>query len=152
MITKICQTCSQPFKTWPCRVGKYCSHACSAAGTLNSPFIPNHPDYVPSEARKRQGQKMRQYVGEKCWNWKGDYSMSKRQKHFRIQKLKGKPKVCEHCGEKASEWANKDHKYSLNPEDYIGLCRRCHTIYDLKMGFRKLSPRFFLRGRVLDRS
>ena|SRR3990167_933107 len=32
---KICQTCKQEFKTRPSRVGKYCSHSCTAKSTHN---------------------------------------------------------------------------------------------------------------------
>ena len=135
MITKICSHCKKEFSTFPSRIGRYCSRRCSAFGNPNKHFKKGHTIIVPHEARARQGEKMRAYRGEKCWNWKGN-NISKRQIHWRIQRLKGKPDTCTHCGKKAVDWANKDHKYSLNPNDYIPLCRKCHMNYDFKKGLR----------------
>lgn len=70
--------------------------------------------------------------GEKSKLWKGmqaGYSA----KHTWIESIKGSPSKCEHCGTEDSkkfEWANIDHKYSRNPDDYIRLCHRCHAKYD----------------------
>mgnify|MGYP001600283232 FL=1 len=91
---------------------------------------------VPDEARKRQGEKMKRFKGEKCWNWKGD-NVGYGGRHRRIIRIKGSPKgfICS-CGKKAIHWSNINHKYSLNPDDYIARCMSCHERYDFKMGFR----------------
>ena len=52
--------------------------------------------------------------------------------HMWIRKMKGKPEICEHCGNSAKHWANIDHKYRRNLEDYISLCVGCHKKYDTK--------------------
>jgi len=65
-------------------------------------------------------------------NWKGSEAKYTA-KHMWIIAIKGKPSKCEHCGTenaKKFEWANIDHKYSRNPDDYIRLCHRCHAKYD----------------------
>lgn len=78
---------------------------------------------------------MRQYRGENCWNWKPWGQVSLRAKHRKVSIIRGNPSKCEHCGDKAVEWASKDHRY-LDPNDFIALCRKCHMNYDFKMGFR----------------
>jgi hypothetical protein len=74
---------------------------------------------------------------EKHWNWKKNPSYGTL--HNWITRLNGKPKQCEHCGligEKEPggqwniDWANTNHKYKRKKEDFIGLCSKCHRIYD----------------------
>ena len=56
------------------------------------------------------------------------------QKHRRIERIKGKPLFCEYCKTTDTnlkyDWANLDHKYRNNKDDYIRLCRPCHTKFD----------------------
>lgn len=74
---------------------------------------------------------------EKSACWKGDdvgYSGI----HYWVRKYKGKPIKCFECGVKGKkighrwniEWANVDHKYKRNLDDYIALCCKCHQQYD----------------------
>lgn len=55
--------------------------------------------------------------------------------HSWVQRWKGRPCECEHCGAKSDEcrlhWANIDHKYRRVLEDFIGLCASCHKKFDL---------------------
>ena len=70
--------------------------------------------------------------GEKHWNWKDD-EVGYGGVHIRIETILGKPKKCEHCGTttaKMYDWANKDHTYKMNLEDWMRLCRKCHMKYD----------------------
>lgn len=56
-------------------------------------------------------------------------------KHKRIEHILGKPNTCAHCNTttaKRYEWANKDHKYSENPKEWIRLCPPCHKKLDKK--------------------
>ena len=74
-------------------------------------------------------------TGENNFAWKGN-NATKRGKHKWIDLQKGKPMKCEICGTttaKRYDWANIDHKYSRNLEDYIRMCRKCHFAYDLKI-------------------
>lgn len=58
---------------------------------------------------------------------------------LRIKQV-GNPTKCEHCGtlgKKAGrnwniQWANKTGKYLREHSDWIGLCSKCHRIYDLQ--------------------
>lgn len=52
--------------------------------------------------------------------------------HYWVRNKLGNPKVCKICGTKKGriEWANIDHKYSLNINDYVSMCKKCHTKYD----------------------
>ncbi len=72
------------------------------------------------------------FVGENHSKWKGDKAKYITM-HIWVARWKGKPKLCEHCGTttaKRFEWANKDHKYKRDLNDYIRLCRKCHEEYD----------------------
>jgi hypothetical protein len=67
--------------------------------------------------------------------WKGDkagYFAC----HRRMYRLKGKPKLCEICGEnnpnKTYEWANLTGDLD-NPEDYKRMCHSCHWKFDGKV-------------------
>jgi len=72
--------------------------------------------------------------------WKGD-NVSYKSLHQWIQRKKGIAKICSRCGKEKTGrdvgWANIDHKYSRNLNDYIALCNKCHTDYDKKLKLRK---------------
>jgi len=75
--------------------------------------------------------KKRNQVGKNNSSWKGDCAGYKAL-HCRIYKIKGKPSLCEICGSKNAkryEWASISRDYS-NPNDYIRLCKRCHSKKD----------------------
>jgi hypothetical protein len=71
--------------------------------------------------------------------WKGD-NVGYGSLHFWIRRYKGRPKKCSNCGiigkkigrRWSIDWANIDHKYRRNLDDYIALCQKCHKVYDLK--------------------
>ena len=54
--------------------------------------------------------------------------------HTAISAVYGKPTRCELCdGQKESkriEWSNKDHKYTLERQDWWQLCSTCHRNHD----------------------
>ena len=71
-------------------------------------------------------------IGGGCW--KGD-NASYSAIHKWIRKYKGKPQKCEFCGKEKTtprsiHWANKDHKYSRNRDDWMMACLPCHAKYD----------------------
>lgn len=80
--------------------------------------------------KKRVGH----FINELHWQWKGD-NANYRSIHSWIVRKKGKPMKCEHCnlgnltGRKI-HWANVDHKYRRNLEDYLRLCALCHKRFD----------------------
>ena len=65
--------------------------------------------------------------------------------HYWIRKKRGIPSWCEHCGKTDGrfEWANVDHLYNKNPNDYLSLCCKCHFKYDTDGGLREfaINPR-----------
>jgi len=73
-------------------------------------------------------------IGDKHHNWQGEFT-SYRSMHRWVVRQKGQPTKCEHCkidgltGHKI-HWANIDHKYKRNTDDYIRLCVKCHGKFD----------------------
>lgn len=114
-VTRSCQTCLKKFifyeKTNLSRPssGKFCSRKCLSLWKKT-------------------------LVGEKAVYWKGDKA-GKSAIHKWIENKVGKPKKCDFCKTiKANkfEWANKDHKYSRNLNNWFRLCTSCHRKYDVK--------------------
>lgn len=69
--------------------------------------------------------------------------------HYWVERQLGKPEICEHCGkiERRSrfiDWANKSGEYKRNINDWLRLCRSCHSLYDYgnmcKKKLHKLEP------------
>lgn len=64
--------------------------------------------------------------------WKGE-KVSYSALHAWVRRNKGKADNCINCNIKNLKryhWANIDHKYRRNLEDYISLCPKCHGSYD----------------------
>ena len=80
-------------------------------------------------------------IGERHHAWKGN-NVGYTGLHAWTKAKLGKPSICEHCGNNGLNgqkihWANKDHKYRRNLDDWLRLCASCHKIYDLKNGLTK---------------
>lgn len=85
-------------------------------------------------------------LGEKGSNWRGDdvrYSGL----HKRFIKIHGKAFRCDYpsckyprkaphgkllLAPKSFQWANLDHQYRMNKEDWMMMCASCHLLYDKK--------------------
>ena len=84
---------------------------------------------------KRKLSEARKLKGKNHPNWLGS-GVGYRALHRWIERKLGKPKICEHCGvmvrEKRLCWANRDHKYRRNFDDWFSCCYKCHQIYDIK--------------------
>jgi len=73
--------------------------------------------------------KFKEEVGEKIELRSSTYTAI----HQWVVREKGNPSKCEHCKTteaKRFDWANTDHKYKRNLDDYIRLCVKCHRKYD----------------------
>jgi len=87
-------------------------------------------------------KKMPEITGKNNCNWKGNkagyFAI-----HAWVIRQKGYPEICEHCGvtskEKRLNWANKDHTYKRDVNDYIPLCVSCHRKYNIKYNNYKFS-------------
>ena len=80
-------------------------------------------------------------TGDKTSQWKGERAKYFT-KHQTIRRQYGSSNMCWHPDCKGIstfyEWANIDHKYNRNMDDWIMLCRKCHLKHDLdKFGTRK---------------
>ena len=79
-------------------------------------------------------------LNKKNPNWKGN-DVKYRALHQWIESKLGKPKRCETCNTteaKRYDWANKDHKYRRNINDYIRLCKSCHEKFDMQNQLTKV--------------
>lgn len=142
MIIKKCLVCSKKFKVHNYRKdAKYCSSKCYQEiwePPLNRKTFKKGKRSSPSTEFKKGHFEPK---GEKSRNWKGD-KVTYSGIHQWIRRNLGLPEICEFCGKnglrgKKIHWANKDHQYRRNLNDYIRLCISCHQKYDFKMGFRK---------------
>jgi len=92
-------------------------------------------------------------MGRKAWNkdkihlpnelnpmWKGD-KVGYNAIHTWVRRKKGSPKKCATCRKTKGKihWANINHKYHRNLDDYISLCVSCHKKYDLKNNLLQLT-------------
>ena len=77
-------------------------------------------------------------------NWKAD-NVSYSALHMWVVRNRGRPQHCEHCGtteKKMYHWANIDHCYRRNLNDYIRLCCSCHKRHDYAKGLSKIGGRW----------
>lgn len=85
------------------------------------------------------------FNSEKSPNWKGT-NVKNIALHQWVAAHKGRLMCCEHCGDttrKIYDWANKDHKYERNLNDYIRLCRSCHRKYDIENNNYNTKKRYY---------
>ena len=115
----------------------------------------NYGKHRPTEVKEKISKKLTGRKGAPCWCagkkrldfsnekhplWKGD-DVGYQAIHGWVRRYKGYAKKCECCGKIGKkinnkwsvEWANIDHKYKRNLEDYIALCHKCHSQYDRKI-------------------
>jgi hypothetical protein len=85
-------------------------------------------------ARNRE----QKFEGSRHWHWKGD-DVSYDVLHLWVRYNKKKTGVCSHCGRTpeprgnrkyGTEWANVSGEYRRDLNDFIELCRPCHTKFD----------------------
>lgn len=81
-----------------------------------------------------KGMKPFIFFGKNHGRWKGN-NVGYDALHNWVKRKLGKPDTCEHC-EKSGlsgrqiHWANIDHSYKRNLEDWLRLCILCHRKYD----------------------
>lgn len=97
------------------------------------------PDKVKIKISDSQKGKPRPYTsGDKNGNWKGEKA-SYGSIHDWVSRHLGNPDTCEHCGKSGLtgckiQWANIDHFYRRDFNDWIRLCVPCHRKYDKSRG------------------
>jgi hypothetical protein len=76
----------------------------------------------------------RDQFGDRNHQWKGDEA-SKYAFHRRLYSRYGKPNRCSQCGtedrSKSYDYATLSGQYE-NIDDYLPMCRSCHSVYDEK--------------------
>lgn len=144
---RTCPTCGKIFTERIVVEKTYCCRGCSD----NSPVIrkrrsealrariPPHTGHKHSEESKHKmslaklGKRISiatEFVKQGV-SWKGnrnEYS----ELHYLVRKMWGSPNKCEHCGIEnvRIDWASINHTYTMDREDWIPLCVRCHIRMD----------------------
>lgn len=91
-----------------------------------------NPEYKKQMRRVHLGQRQPEF--DKSSSWKGD-KVGYRALHNWVEKVLGKPKVCQNCGKicttrNSIHWANKTGKYLRDISDWLRLCVKCHKKHD----------------------
>ena len=105
-----------------------------------------------SLAKKGKTPKNLESIREKAWAANRKESLTYSGIHRWVHRNWGSASdvgKCEICGKEnltsmKIHWANKDHKYSRNREDWMIVCRPCHAEYDQKfngVNFTRISVR-----------
>lgn len=91
--------------------------------------------FKKNQAPWNKGEKHLQIENEKHPMWKGD-DVGYCGLHIWVKRHLGASSKCEKCGKEFTgrqiHWANKDHTYKRNLEDWIRLCASCHQKYDIE--------------------
>lgn len=137
MIKLTCKNCNSVFYSYPSRLtGKgghkalYCSKKCANYVSQNGKETRFKDGHIPSKNRQLP-------KGENHFAWKGD-KVGYRGLHYWLVRQKGKALICAHCGKhydkpRSIQWANIDHQYRRDINDFIPLCIDCHAEYDKKL-------------------
>lgn len=73
-------------------------------------------------------------TGKKNGMWKGDI-VTYQALHSWVNRNKQKIGICTICNEyKKTQFANIDHKYERNLDDFMEVCTECHRLYDQLKG------------------
>jgi hypothetical protein len=177
MITKHCETCKKTFVVFPYRAktALFCSRACHDIGSIGRKLTDKHienlrqgvKNNLPCTAYKKgqhaspktefkknqyshnKGKKYPEFSNDFNPQWKGN-SVSYNGLHKWVSRHKGFPKKCLHCGMIDNlQWANTDHKYRRNLNDYIPLCCACHKKFDISNNNVLVPEHNKLNGRFM---
>lgn len=97
-----------------------------------------------SEVREKMSQARKgTQTNEEHHAWKGNKVCYAALHSWVVRKL-GRPTECEWCGKNEHrkhyiQWANIDHEYKRDLNDWVRLCAKCHRTYDKLNG---LTTRF----------
>lgn len=140
-ITKKCLYCDKEFQTILSKKDKvfFCSITCVNKSRSGQPSWNKNKKLHYQIWNK--GKKCPQFQGINHPMWKGE-KVGYTGLHSWVRKELGSPNKCEYCGKdglvgKKIHWANKNHTYKRNLEDWLRLCSSCHKEYDLVNGLSK---------------
>ena len=147
METKKCLLCgslivkpvNESVKDWIIR-HKFCSRECSNVckkgqhSSLDTEFKKGQKAINPIKKGEHRSIETEFKKGQIPHNFKGE-NVGYFSLHNWVKRHKGKPVECKTCGitikEKRMTWANIDHQYKRNLDDFISLCYSCHKKYDI---------------------
>ena len=146
MLKKKCKTCGKVFfkkSKWSYgefKARKFCSHGCQRH-TVKTRAKISKVKFGLKQLPQTRIKISLSLSGQKNPRWEGN-KVGYDGIHDWIKSKLGKPKKCQHCGKDGLvgiqiQWANKDHKYKRNINDWLRLCASCHDKYDQKHGLRK---------------
>ncbi len=160
-----CLFCKKEFHAFQSQIelgsAKYCSRKCfnsARIGKMKKCLNCNTPFYSYRSDKKYHNHKycsLKCYIesakGKNHWNWRGD-DVSYGALHGWVKRKLGFPKKCEICGveNKILDWANKDHTYKRDINNWVRLCKKCHLKYDIEHGYRL--PLYQLKILPLDKT
>jgi hypothetical protein len=135
----ICEHCKKEYQICPSwykrRKRHFCSPKCYQLATVGERT--KHILKVGSKTRFKPGQKpsenrnLPNNISHHAW--KGN-DVGYRGLHYWLRRIKGIPEKCSECGStKSVQWANIDHKYNRNVDDYVAMCASCHKIHDINL-------------------
>jgi len=119
--------CGNIFRTSQSRIdaggGKFCSRECAYENRIRRSGLTYN--IVEENAGWFK-------AGEESPDWKGvDVSYSRLHKWVVYHRGPANDFPCDHCGlVQAVDWANITHTYERELDDYMPLCRQCHSDYD----------------------
>lgn len=148
----ICKQCKITFHNKYYHSGIFCSRKCSADHqtlavkkkclVCNNIFSPKLHQIRKGNGKfcseKCYGKSKKELVGDLNSNWKGD-KVGYQGLHNWVIRWLGKPTKCEQCKKngltgRQIHWANIDHEYRRDLDDWVRLCCSCHKLYDLHNG------------------
>lgn len=146
-VENTCEECGGIFKAYIKKNARFCSRKCqNATSRITAQGRENQKKATSNYDRERWAtdteyrEKMLttvNVVGEGNPNWTGDYP-SYSAVHAWISNNFGKANMCENCNTKEPgtryEWANLSGKYARKGEDFVQLCKKCHTWLDRTRG------------------
>lgn len=141
MIAKTCKQCAGDFQVHNYRkdTALYCSRTCLGKATVEAKLEGKQGGKWSDERKKSARIK---WNGSGNPNWKGN-GVGYFALHNWIKREYGKPTHCEWCFRFATdakiEWANISDEYKRDREDWMMLCCKCHTGFDMQ---KKGKPKF----------
>ncbi len=137
----VCKTCSKSFSAPPSKKRLFCSIDCSkkAMRTITEYRSKWYTNLIKGLAKRDNSnlvRLLRQEKGNQNRNWKGKHAKYNAI-HAWVNSNFQRSNMCVMCKEnKPTQWANIDHQYSRDRQNWMELCPNCHASYDRSHNLR----------------
>ena len=134
-----CKECSKDYARNGNRTEKRMCRVCKKQFFINKTEVKRGGGIVCSRECYYKHMKATRPKEEDSWAWRGD-KVGKSALHNWVEKHRGKPRKCEHCKTtkaKCFDWANISQEYKRDLDDWVRLCRKCHSAFDREYRFPK---------------